>query len=232
MTSPGPTRAVRSASALVDLAARVRADSRVVSGGLPLWRKPIALLRTVAEGGCAGLSYSSFLASLDAELLAAAGSLASLEYGYVGRDLLGSSRLLASPMGFERHPRTEFEYWAAVRASAAGLPDLPDAFGGPVPAVRYDTCLLHAAGVDARGNVYCRPLDLMEEDDLLLVETADELLVTVEEQYAEPPADAVLLVASDRVTAFAVCPGGAAPLGMAGFYPPDLDTFEAERFGS
>jgi acyl CoA:acetate/3-ketoacid CoA transferase alpha subunit len=211
------------------LAGHVRDDDRVVGGGLPLWRKPLTLLREVSRTGVRGLSYSAFLASLDAELLVSAGCVAELEYGYVGRDILGASRVLARETGIVRRTRTEFEYWAAVRARAAGAPSWPDAFGRPVAAARYDTCVLHASLADDAGNIYADPLDLMEEDDRLLAAAADRVLVTVERRLADAPASAVLLVSAERVTAYAVAPGGAAPLGMAGAYPPALARLVGDR---
>jgi acyl CoA:acetate/3-ketoacid CoA transferase alpha subunit len=214
---------------LPELAARVRDGESVVAGGLPLWRKPLALLDAVVRQGTTGLRFSSFLASLDAELLASGGALAELEYGYVGRDLLGLSRSLSTATGFVRRSRTELEYWAAVRAGAAGLPALPDALGRPVPAARYDHCVLHASHADDDGHVYADPLDLMEEDDALLAASADDVLVTVERLGGRASPSAYRLLDASQVTALAHAPGGAAPLGMAGAYPPALDALTAAR---
>jgi acyl CoA:acetate/3-ketoacid CoA transferase alpha subunit len=206
-----------------ELAALIRDGDSIVGGGLPLWRKPLALLAAVARSGVSGLTYSAFLASLDAELLVASGCVAELEYGYVGRDILGSSRVLARRNDVVRRTRTEFEYWAALRARAEGVPAWPDAFGDPVTAASYGVCVLHASIADAGGNIFARPLDLMEEDDRLLALASGLVLVTVERQQSRAPEDAVLLLPAELVTAFAVAPGGAAPLGMAGMYPPVLD---------
>jgi glutaconate CoA-transferase subunit A len=219
MTGAGPP--------LAALAALVRDGDRVVAGGLPLWRKPIALVRAVAAAGRRSLRYSAFLASLDAEILAAAGCLAELEYGYLGRDVLGISRALSTTDDLDRRLRTEFEYWAALRATATGVATLPDAFGRPVPAARYDVCLLHAALIDGAGDVHSCPLDAMEEDDRLLAGAADRVLVTVERRVRVAPPGSVLLLPAVEVTAVAVQPGGARPLGMAGAYPPDLDLIDA-----
>jgi len=215
------------AESVETLAARVRDGDRMVAGGLPLWRKPIALVRAVAVAGRRSLHFSAFLASLDAEILAAAGCLAELEYGYLGRDVLGISRALSTAGNFDRRVRTEFEYWAALRATATGVAELPDAFGRPVPAARYDVCLLHAALVDEAGDVHSCPLDAMEEDDRLLAGAADRVLVTVERRVRAAPPGSVLLLPAAAVTAVAVRPGGARPLGMAGAYPPDLDLIDA-----
>lgn len=214
---------------LPELASRVGDGDSLVSGGLPLWRKPLALLEEMVRQGRKRLRYSSFLASVDAEMLAGAGALAELEYGYVGRDLLGSSRVLGTATGFARRTRTELEYWAALRARANSVASLPDAFGHAVPAARYDHCLLHAFQADDEGNVYADPLDLMEEDDTLLALAADQVLVTVERLGGRPSGSAVRLLDADEVDAIAHAPRGAAPLGMAGAYPPDLDVLLAEQ---
>lgn len=189
------------------LVAPIGDGARLVTGGLPLWRKPMSAIRAIAANGKRSLTYSSFLASLDAELLVAAGCLAELEYGYVGHDIAGASRFMSTAGGFVRTTRSEFEYWTAIRTRS----------------VRYDACLLPATLADPDGNIFAAPLDVMEEDDRLLAECADTLLITVERQTVHIPSDAVLLFPAEAVTRLAVCPGAARPLGMAGAYPPALD---------
>lgn len=192
------------------LVAPIGDGARLITGGLPLWRKPMSAIRAVAATGRRNLTYSSFLASLDAEVLVAAGCLAELEYGYVGRDLGGASRFMSTAEGFVRSTRSEFEYWTAIRTRA----------------VNFDVCLLHATLADPDGNIFAAPLDAMEEDDRLLAECADALLVTVERQTPDIPAEAVLLFTAEAVTGLAVSPGAARPLGMAGAYPPALDRLD------
>jgi glutaconate CoA-transferase subunit A len=221
--SEAPNSAARTVTELV---AHIGDGDRIVAGGLPLWRKPLDLVRAIADAGHTALTYSCFLASLDAEILVAAGCLAELEYGYVGRDVMGASHVMGMADGFTRRTPTEFEYWAAVRATATGVAHLPDAFDAPVEAAHYDVCLLHASLADADGNIYSLPLDAMEEDDRLLASAAERVLVSVERQVTEVAADAVLLLPARDVTAFAVCPGGARPLGMAGFYAPAPELFD------
>lgn len=202
---------------IAGLAAYVRDGDRVVGGGLPLWRKPLALLREIAASGRTGLRYSAFLASLDAEILVSAGCVSEFEYGYAGRDLLGASRVLARATSLDRRTRTEFEYFGA-------LTDEQDAFGNHVPAARYDVCVLHATCATHEGDIYADPLDAMEEDDRLLTAAADTVLVTVERIVDRSGLGdtAVWLLPAAIVTALAVAPHGAAPLGLAGEYPPDL----------
>jgi hypothetical protein len=115
-----------------------------------------------------------------------------------------------------------------VQAAAAGVASLPDAFGVAVTARQYDVCLLHASYVDAAGDVYASPLDVMEEDDRLLIAASRRLLVTVERECGRAPAGAVLMASARQVLAHAVAPGGSRPLGMAGFYPPEVDRLQAE----
>jgi glutaconate CoA-transferase, subunit A len=208
---------------LDEMVASIERGSSVIAGGLPLWRKPLALIRAVVASGINELHYSAFLASLDAELLVAGGCLRELEYGYVGRDIFGSSPSLRRDESFERRTRTEFEYWAALRAAATNVATYPDAFGLAIPAKRYDLCILHATVADAEGNVYAEPLDVMEEDDRLLAQVADRVFITVERRVSVAPASAHLLIAATDVTALALAPRGAAPLGMAGCYPPASD---------
>src|ERR1700710_708371 len=58
-------------------------------GGALLKRKPVRFLSALVAAGRRDLRVVTFLASLDAELLAAYGCLAELHCGYVGFEQLG-----------------------------------------------------------------------------------------------------------------------------------------------
>lgn len=212
---------------LREAAALVPDGAHLVTGGMPLWRKPVAMLRELVRQGRTDLRLSSFLASIDAETLVGSGTASHVTYGYVGFEFLG----LTPSMGDDAVSRTvlsELEYWNAVRAADIGVGRLPFPAGvvgvgggTEVSALRADFFLAHAAAADADGNVYARSPGVMEEDDCMLVNTASQTIVTVEEIVDQASASRLTRVISpDRDLVVCVVPGGAAPLGVEGVYPP------------
>lgn len=163
--------------------AMVGTGSRLGVGGVLLQRKPIAFLNALVDAGVGDLRFHSFLASLDAELLAAHGRLGESHTGYVGFEGLGFAPAFGAAVdgevpggGVAAHEYTEFLFVAGLRASLAGLPFMP-AKGGQgsdelvelgyqtitcpytgiplvaVPAMQLDVTVLHAEAADADGNV-------------------------------------------------------------------------------
>lgn len=128
------------ADKVVDMAtavAMVGTGSRLGVGGVLLQRKPIAFLNALVDAGVADLRFHSFLASLDAELLAAHDRLSESHTGYVGFEGLGFAPAFGAAVdgeaagggaaggGVAAHEYTEFLFVAGLRASLAGLPFMP-----------------------------------------------------------------------------------------------------------
>jgi glutaconate CoA-transferase subunit A len=92
-----------------------------------------------------------------------------------------------------------------------------------VEAIRPDVALLHAALADREGNVWIgrhRPA-------MLLAHAARETLVTVEALHdgnlLDDPLYGPATIPAFYVTAIAVAPHGAWPLGFTGHYPEDAE---------
>ncbi len=100
-----------------------------------------------------------------------------------------------------------------------------------VPAIRPDVALFHARAADRNGNVWIG----VRRELMLMAHAAKVTLVTVEGvEDTDFLADDILAagtIPALYVTAIAVAAQGAAPVGLAGAYPPDegaLATYAAE----
>ncbi len=237
---------------LDEAAALVTDGAALGVGGVLLQRKPIALLDALVDAGVTGLRFHSFLASLDAELLAAHGVLAETHTGYVGFEQLGFAPAWGAAVesgAVTAHEYTEFLFVAGLRAALAGLPFMP-AKGGQgsdelaelgfaeitcpytgtplvaVPAMELDVVVLHADAADADGNVLGpADRDFLFDLDANMARAADRVVVGVERIVPTEEVRAQrdrTLLYGYEVDAVVEVPGGAAPTSLPGVYEPDL----------
>lgn len=227
------------------IAGEVPAGAHVGLGGVLLDRKPIAAVRAIAASGVTGLTVSTFLASLDVEVLVAGGAVRRVRTGYVGFEHRGGAPLFRSAVAdgdivVEAHSETTFT--AGLRAAAAGIPFMPirgavgsdietdlglrtvdDPYGSePVlvaPATRLDVAILHTHRADRTGAVALPPPTFLFDADVLIARAAAKVIVTAEE-IVDQLDGPVLLTALD-VDIVVPAPGGAAPLALPGTYPAD-----------
>jgi glutaconate CoA-transferase subunit A len=217
-------------------------------GGALLKRKPVRFLSALAAAGRRDLRVVSFLASLDAELLAAYGCLTELHCGYVGFEQLGFAPAVtaATDAGtIRRVDYSEIMFVSGLRASLAGLPFLPTRAGVgsqvaadagirtvtcpytgeqlmAAPALRPDVSVLHAAAADREGNIL-GPVqaDFLFDMDANLARASRHVIVTVEELVdgAElRAANRRTLLCGFEVDAVVVLPDGARPTALPGNY--------------
>lgn len=90
-----------------------------------------------------------------------------------------------------------------------------------LPAIRPDVALFHAAKADVHGNVWIG----IRRELMLMAHASKATYVTVETiedtNFLTDPDLAAGTIPSLYVTALAVAPGGARPVGLAGVYEPD-----------
>lgn len=242
----------RKVMTLADAVAQVSAGCHLGVGGVLLQRKPIAFLQALCASDTGLVEFHSFLASLDAEMLAAYGCISHSHTGYVGFEQLGFAPAFsrAADAGQVRaHEYTEFLFVAGLRAALAGLPFMP-AKGGQgsatlaelgfaeitcpytgvplvaVPAMQLDVTVIHAEAADEHGNVL-GPVerDFLFDLDANMARAADRCIVTVEQIVPT----STILAERDRTLLFAYevdavveAPRGAAPTSLPGCYEPDL----------
>jgi glutaconate CoA-transferase subunit A len=217
-------------------------------GGALLKRKPVGFLAALAAAGRQDLRVVSFLASLDAELLAAHGCLAELHCGYVGFEQLGFAPAVTAATdagSLRRVDYSEVMYTSGLRASLAGLPFLPTraGIGSQVTAdagirmvtcpytgdqllaaraLRPDVSVLHAAAADREGNVLGpEQADFLFDMDANLARASRRVIVTVEELVDGADtlaANRRTLLFGFEVDVVVVLPGGARPTALPGNY--------------
>lgn len=230
--------------------AGLEAGALVGIGGSILNRKPMALVAALAAAG-RPVNVVTFLASTDAEALAAAGVLRKLTASYCGLERAGRCPSFNAAV---REGRTEWDEsteWLVVdgfRAAAMGLPFLPsraglggdlpasrwirtvtDPYGGAVlaahPAVRPDLALVHAWRADEEGNVQMPfPPDHLWDVDVELAKAARRTVVSVEEivDAADVRRTAHLTrLTRIEVDALVLAPGGARPTACRPAYAED-----------
>lgn len=236
--------------------ARVHDGAVLGVGGVLLHRKPMAFLTALVGAGRRGLHLRSFLASLDAELLAASGALATADVGYVGFEQLGfapafEAAVAAGTVTVREH--TELQFVTGLRAAGAGLPFLPTRGGTgsavtaelglasvtcpysgeqlvAVPALRLDVAVLHAEAADPEGNVLGpRWPSFLHDSDAVLARAARRVVVTVERlaTRAEVVAGGRTALFGFEVDAVVLLPGGARPCALPGSYDADLAALRA-----
>jgi glutaconate CoA-transferase subunit A len=230
---------------LDDAVAAVGDGATVALGGVRLQRRPLALVRALAEAGRRDLRVIAFLGSLDVEILLAAGCVAELHSPGVSLDAAGlAPRYRAARQAGE--PR--FVEWSeglmltAIEAATRGVPSLPawmglgsdlprvnpwlregsDPFDGtPVMNVRaldIGVALLHVPAADGDGNLY---VDGDLGADGLLARAARRTFATHEELRPADPLRAAIsrIWIEEAIEA----PRGAWPCGCHPHYAPDLD---------
>lgn len=221
-------------------------------GGALLKRKPLAFLAALARSGRRNLRAASFLASVDAELLAAYGCLSQLHCGYVGFEQLGFAPAVNAATDAGRVRRVDYSellFASGLRAALAGLPFLPTRGGTgsqvtldlgtrtvmcpytgeellAVPAIRPDVTVLHAEAADREGNVL-GPVhaDFLFDMDANLARASERVIVTVErlaERDEIVQANRRTILFGFEIDAIVPLPGGARPTAMPGCYPGDL----------
>jgi glutaconate CoA-transferase, subunit A len=228
-----------------DVVGLVPDGAAVALGGVRLQRRPMALVRALADAGRRGLRLVAFLGSLDVELLLAAGCVAELHAPAVGLDAAG---LAPRYRAARQDGSLRFVEWSegllvtSLDAAARGMPSYPAwmGLGSDLPAVNpwlrpgadpftgtsvmnvraldIDVALLHVPEVDDAGNLY------VEGDlgaDGLLARAAPRTVVSYERRREPDPLRAA--VSRIWVEGVVAAPRGAWPCGCHPHYTADLD---------
>jgi glutaconate CoA-transferase, subunit A len=250
VTSPPPVEASRErVTTAAQVAAGIRRGCRLAVGGSGLARKPLGLVRALAEAGLRDLEVWTGVGGLEVEILLAASAVRTVHATYVGLEALGLAPLFRRGREERRLAFDEWSEWtliAALRAGAEGAPfapvratlgtDLcalhPDwrPFASPldgepllaIPPVRPEVALFHVdvATRDGRAYVFGDA-----HCDRLLALAAERVYISAERLMAadwEPARGLVSPVAAGAAVAGVVeAPGGARPGGIAPWYRPE-----------
>jgi glutaconate CoA-transferase subunit A len=236
---------------LDDVVSQIPDGASIATGGVLMTGKPVALLDALGRAR-RGLTLWTMLGSLDAELLAAHGALATCCSIYVGFEQHGFAPAYGAAVergDIVRRDYSEFLFMAGIRAGMAGLPFLPTRGGTgsevtanlaiatvacpytgeellAVPAIRPDFALLHAPVADAAGNIPAPPEPgFLFDYDANVARAASQVIVSVE-RVVDSVSGPMLLYAHE-VDAVVECPGGARPCALPDEYGPDLAALRA-----
>lgn len=218
----------------------------VATGGLTLYRRPVAAAAALARRGLTGLRICSFTCSFETELLIAAGCVVQLRTCYTGLDFLGAAPLARA--GIERGAvgtveETEISLVQGLRAAVEGLSflpcpsstetdlfgsrsdvgivDSPDGHGSYVawPAIVPDVALIHASRADRMGNAELAGGVYLDRQ---LAQAAKFCLVTAEEIVPTEVLRGSVEILAPFVDAVVAAPGGARPTSCYPHYPVDV----------
>ena len=236
--------------------ASVPAGATIALGGHGLMHRPMSALREITRQGLRGLRLVGSDGGIDADFLAGAGCLASLE-GPLPDERTGLTANVRRAVSADAVHALELPSetaMARLRAAAMGLPFLPvrsagaaqsagrpttDPFTGEamvaVAAMAPDIAILHGRIADAEGNVRLHADDDHDASrELAIARAAGTVIVTVE-QFASREAvgrGAGILLRAAEVAMVAEAPFGAHPCGFADRYAPDEEALDSYRAAS
>lgn len=220
-------------------------------GGWATRRKPMALVRAIAQSDLKDLTIVSF-GGPDVGLLAASGKVRKLIFAFVSLDQypLDPHFRAAREAGLSVFELDEGLLHWGLRAAAMKLPFLPSRVGvgtdivrqegfatvqSPfadaetliaMPAIKLDAALLHVHRADARGNTVTLSADPFFDE--LMARAADTVIVSTEKIV--PTAELDIAAQGPRnlferalVTSVVEAPFGAHPTSASPDYPLDLE---------
>lgn len=177
-------------------------------GGAVFNRRPVAVCRALAAAGRRTLDVIVFAASVDLDLLVAAGCAATVRSSYVGMGRHGFAPNFSKAVKAGTINDVEYSEWTmlqGIRAAASGLPFLPTRAGGgsdvvaalgmkqvvdpytgtsflAVPPLHPDVAVIHAWRASESGDVqFGWPPEHLWDVDILAARAAHFVIVTVDE---------------------------------------------------
>jgi len=233
-----------------DAVQQIQTGDSIGIGGMTLYRKPMAFVRELARQQTRELTLLGFCSGFEAELLAAAGSLATLRTCYFGLEFLGLAPVLRKAVehgDVKIIEETEYTIAVGLQATLMRVPYLPsrDCEVGtdyfrirpdlrralcPVtgdeltwfPAVAPRVAVIHVPMADVHGNAWLGGQHCV---DAQLAMAADYTIVTTEKivptAQVQKAQGAAGLV-SFMVDAVVEAPGGAHPTSCYPDYPMDV----------
>ena len=231
--------------------ARLSDGMTIGIGGWATRRKPMALVRAIAQSDLKDLTIVSF-GGPDVGLLAATGKVGKLVFAFVSLDQypLDPHFRAARESGLEVFELDEGLLHWGLRAAAMKLPFLPSRVGDgtdiirqkefgtvkspfadgetfvAMPAVKLDAALLHVHRADVRGNAVTLSADPFFDE--LMARAADTVIVSAEKIVSTAELDMKAqgprnLFERALVSSVVEAPFGAHPTSASPDYPLDLD---------
>ncbi|MDD5699646.1 MAG: hypothetical protein PHH00_00425 [Candidatus Nanoarchaeia archaeon] len=169
----------------------ITSDSVIAIGGFTINRKPISIIKEIAESDAKNLTLYTLAGSLDIDLLAEKSKVKKIMAAYAGYEGLGISKIVrraveSGQVIFE--DLTEILYYSRLKAGAIGVPFIPTSsiiksdifhanpsckkiknpFTGSelcaVKAINPDFSIIHAQKADRFGNILIEEPDFCEKE--------------------------------------------------------------------
>ena len=169
----------------------ITSNSTIAIGGFTINRKPISIIKEIAESDTNNLSLYTLAGSLDIDLLVEKSKVKKVMAAYVGYEGLGISKIVRHAVesgGIIFEDLTEILYYLRLRGGAAGVPFIPtssiiksdifkinpackkikDPFTKEelcaVQSINPDFSIIHAQKADRDGNILIDEPDFCEKE--------------------------------------------------------------------
>lgn len=231
---------------------QIEDGSSIGIGGASLVYKPMAIVRALVKKGVKNLTIYTLMGDVDVDMLSGVGSIKKVCAPYVGFPMIGLApnfRRAAQNGEIEVKEYSELSFTLGIRASSMGVPFIPtrsllgsdllkinrdfQVYDCPVtkqkfvavPAIKFDTALIHAYQADSIGNVQIMDGQIMNDLIAYFGKSAKNTIVTVEKiaddkEIKRFPVKTVL--PHYEVDFIVEMPYGAHPSGFPPLYPPDI----------
>ncbi len=232
-------------TSLREAAERIGEGQTLALGGMTIYRRPVAFVRTLIKQGRPprGLTLLAFTGGFAADLLVGAGLVTRTRTCYFGLETFGLAPMFtqkANAGQIEIVEESEASIASGLRAQMAGVGFMPSrAWQGTdmfkarpdvqtitdpyrdepltaFPAIRCDASVIHVLKADVFGNAV---LGGNPTIDLELTLVADEVILTAEEVVEQ--LDGPIDLAGQPVTGVVHAPRGAWPTSCYPLYPVD-----------
>lgn len=223
----------------------IKSNSTVAIGGFTINRKPIAIIKEIAESDAKNLALYTLAGSLDVDLLVEKSKVAKIMAAYVGYEGLGTSKIVRYAVESEQiifEDLTEILYYLRLKAGATGVPFIPTSsiiksdifhvnssckkiknpFTGSelcgVKAINPDFSIIHAQKADRFGNILIEEPDFCEKE----MAQASKIRIFSVEKIVNRLKSSEITIPGQFVDYIIPVKRGAYPTGCYKNYLPDI----------
>ena len=223
----------------------IKSNSTIAIGGFTINRKPISIIKEIAESDAKNLTLYTLAGSLDIDLLVEKSKVAKIMAAYVGYEGLGVSKIVRHAVesgGVIFEDLTEILYYLRLKAGATGVPFIPtssiiksdifkintackkikDPFTNgelcAVSSINPDFSIIHAQKADKFGNILIDEPDFCERE----MAQASKTRIFSVEKIVRRLKPSEITIPSQFVDYIIPAKRGAYPTGCSKNYSPDI----------
>ncbi len=228
---------------LSDIKRIIKSNSTIAIGGFTINRKPVKIIKEIAESDIKNLSLYLLAGSIDVDLLVEKSKVKKISAAYVGYEGLGLSKFTRKAVEsgevlFE--DLTEILYYFRLKAGAKKIPflftesivnsDISKVNSAceiiseekkvskcKIKSINPDFCIIHAQKADSFGNIFIEEPDFSEKE---MAESSKVRIFSVEEICNLKPEE--ITIPKNFVDFIVEVKNGAHPTGCKNYYGPDI----------